>query len=265
MTATAVGMAGSVLSTGFGLDLISLWPGLVPAAVAALVVTLRKAWRRRFGGLPSLLALTWLGLAMAAHLQGWTPLPSSTAELTGPSTTDAVVSLEANLDGVLEVGPSALTSLYEVRFIRQGGGVGVPTARETTAGSDLTVELVDSGTTPWFRYSGWQLGLSTAPSWALDLSGRSLAADLASLSLTSLATEGEGWVRLGHVDAPASFLVRSGELEVSIPPLTPVAVTGAALVPASWEEVDGTHRSPSEGPGWTISVADGASVRIVEA
>ena len=45
-----IGISANVLSPGLALDLISLWPGLLPVVVALVIVAIKKAWRRTDGG-----------------------------------------------------------------------------------------------------------------------------------------------------------------------------------------------------------------------
>lgn len=264
LVAGGVGVATSVLSPGLGLDLFSLWLGLLPALVAALVVTLRRAWRRRFGALPSLLALSWLALSVAAHLDGWPPLPSSSAELRGPAADESPVSLTLEVEGELEVAASNHSDLYQVQFIRRGGEVGVPQAVETTVGDQMEIELTDTGGSVWYRYAGWQLVLSSTPDWALSFSARELQADLSALRISSIDAEGAGWVALPPPGEGAEASLTGGRFDVLIPDSTPVTVLGNAIVPPDWEQIDGGFRAPIDGDGWLIEVGEGAAVRIIE-
>ncbi len=265
LVAGGLGVATSVLSPGLGLDLLSLWPGLIPAVVAAVVVAFRRAWGRRFGALPSLLAVSWLALGVAAHLDGWPPLPSSAAELSGPPTIDATVALAVRLEGELAVSASEGADLYRVAFIRQGGEVGIPQAAETTTGESLAVELSDGGATPWHRYAGWRLTLSSQPKWDLRLAGEPLEADLTGFHLLSLVAEGGGWLSLPSPEGGVEARLSGGAYEVVVTPSTPVVITGAATVPATWQPIEGGYRSPGGDDGWVISVAPGATVLIIEA
>ncbi|HUO45688.1 MAG TPA: hypothetical protein VM470_02515 [Acidimicrobiia bacterium] len=265
LIAGGVGVTASILSPALGLDLISLWPGLVPALLAAILVTIRGAWRRRFGALPFLLVLTWLGLGSAAHFDGWPPLPSSAAELHGPGTVDGQVALSANIGGAIEVMASNRSHLYEVQFIRRGGEVGIPEAEEITLGDQVSIELIESGRSTWLRYAGWRLLLSTATTWDLHLSGQPIDADLSALEVSSISVEGEGRIVLGSPIADSVIAVGAGEFELNLPASAPVRLIGSATVPADWEAVEGGFESPEKGPAWLITVVRGATVRIVEA
>jgi hypothetical protein len=264
VVAGGVGVGSQILSPGLALDLISLWPGLVPAILAAIVVTFRRAWRRRLGALPQLLAMTWLGLGVAAHLDGWPPLPSSAAELAGPVDGYTTGSLEVHLDGLLEVAAGADSMLYEVGFIRLGGEIGLAEAEEVILEEAIAVALQDSGTTPFFRYAGWRVALSSEPVWSLDLEGE-IGADLTGLQISGVTAGGNGWLRLGSFDGPTPLEITKGDFEVTIPATTPVTITGNARVPEDWVVLDGGYRAPVGGDGLMITVAEGASVFIIEA
>lgn len=263
LIATGLGVGASILSPGLALDLLSLWPGVIPAAVATVWITIRKGWRRRAGALPSLLLLTWLALGVAAHLDGWPPLPSSAAELHGPSPVESDVRLAIELDGLVEVS-AGNDDLYQIEFIRRGGGVGIPVAEEVTLGEALTVTITDSGTTTWFQYQGWQTSLSSVPRWILTLSASEFEADLRSLRLASVSLEGNGELVLGQTDVAVPVNLLSGTMEVVLPPGTAARVVGVAEVPPGWVEADDGMQSPTAGAGWVIEVSQGASVRIVE-
>lgn len=264
MVAGGVGVATSVLSPGLGLDLLSLWPGLVPAVVSALVVTWRRGWRRRFGALPSLLALSWLALSVAAHLDGWPPLPSSSAELSGPPARNSAVSLALEVEGLVEMRASEAAALYHVHFIRRGGEVGLPRAVETTVGDQLEVELTDGGSTAWFRFAGWRVDLSSASDWEISIYAEELQADLTGLHVSNITADGGGWVALPSPGEGAEAMFTGGRFDVQVPESTPVTVLGNAVVPQDWDLIDGGFRAPITGDGWVIEVGEGAAVRIVE-
>jgi hypothetical protein len=256
----AVGISANVLSPGLALDLISLWPGLVPAVIAAAIVLLRKASRRRMGALAPLLLITWMVLSASAHLSGWEALPSSSADLIGPVEAPESVTLTARSSGALEVRVKDRGSIYRVGFLRRGGAVGVPTAEELIAPLGLTVTIADAGPTNWFRYAGWALDLAAGPRWNLSLGGV-LAGDLTGLDLGSVSLDGEGELRLGPTDRATPVAVR-GQFSLLIPADVPARVTGNAEVPAGWLSTDDGFRSPADGDGWVISAAAGSSVEI---
>lgn len=262
--AGGVGVASAILSPGLALDLISLWPGLIPALIGVVVVSFRRAWQRRAGAMPQLLVLSWLALGVAAHADGWPPLPSSAAELEGPDDTFASSSLEVHLIGRLELTAGDDPHLYAVEFIRRGGEVGVAEAEEVTLEESISVALHDAGTTPFFRYAGWHISLSTQPTWNLNLGGV-IGADLRGLLLSDVSAAGNGWLRLGSYSTTTSLELSDGPFEVTIPALSPVIISGQAQVPPTWVAVDGGYRAPTDGEGLVISVTEGASVSIIEA
>jgi hypothetical protein len=230
---TALGVSVQVLAPGLLLDGIALWPGLLPASIALLIVALTKSWRRRRGAIPPLLLLTWIGLAGAAHFGGWVALPSSAGELVGPETAPPQVTLTLQTEGRLLIDDSDDGFLYEVRYVRLGGEVGVPEAVEAKSEDHLEVTVRDGGTSPWFRYAGWRLSLTPATEWSLDLTG-DVDADLTGVPLDSLTLDGSGSVTLGQATEP-----------------TPVVIKG-----------DYVLNLPAGDEGWIISVEDGGSLRI---
>ena len=256
----AVGIAANVLSPGLALDLISLWPGLVPAVAAAVVVMLRKGWKRRMGALPPLLLISWMVLSASAHLAGWEALPSSSADLIGPVDAPESVTLTVRSPGALEVGVKDRGSLYRVGFLRRGGPVGIPAAEEVTSPLGLTVTIADAGSTNWFRYAGWALDLAAGPRWNLSLEGV-VAGDLTGLDLGSVSLNGTGALRLGATDHATPVAVR-GDFSLLIPDDVAARVVGGAAVPAGWLATPDGFRSPVGGEGWVISAAAGSSVEI---
>ena len=261
-TAAAVAISTSVLSPGVVLDAISLWPGVVPFVVALLVVAFRKAWRRRAGAVPPLLIITWLLLASAAHLSGWVALPSSSAELVGPINSAPVELATATISprGRLIVESSTDDALYQVRFLRLGGPVGVPAAEEITGGSGLNISVSDRGTTHWFRYAGWRLLLRPETIWNLNLGG-DVSGNLSALTLGSLTLNGSGSVTLNTAtqSTPVAIL---GSYVISLPAGAVASVRGEAEVPESWIETEDGFASGEAGEGWIMSVAEGGSLRV---
>ncbi len=264
LIAGGVGVASAILSPGLALDLISLWPGLIPALIAVVVVSIRRAWTRRIGAMPQLLALTWLAMGVAAHIDGWPPLPSSAAQLEGPINTFTSSSLDVELSGQLEVSAADSPELYAVEFIRLGGRVGVAEAEEISLEESISVAIHDAGTTPFFRYAGWRISLSTRTTWNLDLEG-AIGADLTGLVLSDVAATGGGWLRFGSYTTTTPLELRGGTFEVTVPAHSAVRITGEAQVPDTWVVVNGGYRAPIEGEGLVISVIEGASVFIIEA
>jgi hypothetical protein len=259
-TAAAVAISTSVLSPGLLLDAISLWPGLVPALIALLVVAFRKAWRRRAGAVPPLLIITWLLLASAAHLSAWVALPSSSGELIGPTAGTELATASISPAGRLVVEPSTDDALYQVRFLRLGGPVGVPAATEVTGGTGLNISVSDRGATRWFRYAGWRLLLRPETVWNLNLGG-DVSGDLSALTLGSLTLNGSGTVTLSAVTQSTPLAVL-GSYVITLPAGAFASVSGEAQVPESWIETEDGFASGSEGEGWIISVAEEGSLRV---
>ncbi len=253
---TALGVSAGVLSTGLLLDAIALWPGLVPPLAATIVVAVKKGWSRRIGAIPPLLFITWIGLTGAAHLGGWVALPSSSGELIGPEESPNLATMSIAADGRLSVSASDGSHLYEVRYIRLGGPVGVPSAVETTTGGALNVAVRDGGTSEWFKYAGWRLGLGEATEWNLNLAG-DVAGDLSQVSLGSLTLGGTGTLTLGEA-AKATPVTVMGDFVINLPVNAAASASGNVQTPDDWSE----NASPTPGEGWIFSVAEGASLRI---
>jgi hypothetical protein len=259
-----VAVSSAVLSPGLLLDAISLWPGLGPALIALLVVALRKSWRRRAGAIPPLLVITWLLLTSAAHLSAWVALPSSSGELIGPMLEDPSSIEQATLtiapQGRLVVESSSSGALYQVRFLRLGGPVGVPSAEESTAGAGINISVFDRGSTRWFRYAGWRLLLAADKAWNLSLGG-DVSGDFSTLTLGSLTLGGSGVVTLNTVTRSTPVAVL-GSYEISLPAGAVATVRGDALVPDAWVETEDGFASGGAGEGWIISVGEGGSLRV---
>lgn len=252
----ALGISAGVIAPGLLLDAIALWPGLVPAFLAAIVTTIRRRWRRRSGAISPLLVITWIVLTAAAHIGGWAALPSSAGELIGPAPELGLATMRVRVDGRLLVGATESTYLYEVRYLRLGGQVGIPEAVETTTVAALEVVVRDRGTTPWFRYAGWRLGLDPETEWNLHLDGE-IAGDVSELVIGSLTLVGAGSLTLGVATGPTPVTVM-GDFILDLPSGVPAMATGNFIAPSSWNG----DSSATAGEGWIISVAEGATVRI---
>lgn len=255
-----VAISTAVLSPGLVLDAISLWPGLIPPSIAVTVVALRKAWRRRAGAIPPLLVITWLILVSASHLSGWVALPSSSGELFGPREPSQLATVMIAPAGRLIVDASSDESLYQVRFLRLGGPVGIPAAEEVAGGAGLNISVMDLGTTPWFSYAGWRLVLGQGTTWNLNLGG-DVSGDVSALTLGSLTLNGSGTLTLGSTETSTPVAVL-GSYAITLPAGVAARVAGEADVPESWIRTDDGFASGAEGEGWIISVAEGGSLLI---
>ncbi|CAN5235340.1 hypothetical protein BH18ACT5_BH18ACT5_13110 [soil metagenome] len=253
---TGLGVSARVLSPGLLLDAISLWPGLVPAQIAGIVVAIRKGWRRRVGAIPPLLLITWIGLTGAAHIGAWAALPSSNGELIGPELTPGLASMTIATEGRLLVSASVGPHLYAVRYVRLGGSVGIPQATETTTENALNISVRDGGNSEWFQYAGWRLALDQATEWNLNLEG-DVAGDLSGVPLGSLTLSGRGTLTLGEA-AKATPVSVMGDFVLNLPNEAAATASGNVDLPATWTD----NTSPGRGQGWIISVANGASLRI---
>jgi hypothetical protein len=258
--AAGVGISANVLSPGLALDLISLWPGLLPVVAAMVVVAVKKVWSRRMGALPPLLLITWMALVVAAHFSAWEPLPSSSADLVGPTEFPGHVTLAAHSLGILSVRVRDPGALYKVGFVRLGGEIGIAEAEEVSSALGLTVSIADGGSTEWFRYAGWTLDLAPRPQWNLSLSG-DLEGDLTGLDLGSVSLQGQGELTVGPTDHPVPVAVR-GQFRLVIPSGVPARVVGNAEVPIEWQSTADGFKAPVDGEGWVISVPSGSSVVI---
>ena len=256
----AIGVTANVLSPGLVLDLISLWPGLLPAALALVVVAINKSWSRRMGAVPPLLIITWIALAVAAHTSALEPLPSSSADLIGPAESPEHVTLAAHSSGSLDVRVSDRGAIYRVGYVRMGGETGIAQAEEVSTVMGLTVSIGDSGPSQFFRYAGWTLDLAPRTQWNLSLGGE-LDGDLTGLDLGSVSLEGSGELTLGPTDHPVPMAVQ-GTFRFLIPGGVAARVVGTADVPSGWVTTADGFRSPVEGEGWVISSSAGSSLRI---
>jgi hypothetical protein len=147
-----------------------------------------------------------------------------------------------------------------VGAVRLGGEIGIPEATELIEASTIIVALDLSSDQVFNTFAGWDIGLSSAPTWALDLKG-SIDADLTGLELTEVQLTGEGVVTLGLVDVvtPMSAV---GEFRLIVEEGVAVRIIGQATVPESWEKLTDGWRSPTPGDGWVVSVPVGSSLTV---
>jgi len=250
------------LSRSIAADLLAWWPVWLGLAAAAYFLREKKFGALRAAGLVPLVALLFVALFLWGHLAGWTVMPSAAHRLVGPEPdgfTEA--SLEAAIDGEINVSGAA-DFLYRVEPVRSGGTIGIPGASEQIVDSAVSVELDAPPNPGVFTFAGWHLFLSETPRWSLSLDG-AIDADLTPLTLSELALDGVGTVRLGSVDGETPVTV-DGTFDVIVPPDTPVRVIGVASVPSSWSLDDRGATSPVPGSGWAISVVTDADVAVVE-
>ena len=255
-----LGWAG-YLSRSLLLDFVAWWPVWVLVALAALVVRGRRAGRVRLSGIVPVVATLLIGLFATAHLLGWPLMPSTDRILVGPSAEGVeTAALSARVDGELRVRAGA-GFLYLVESLRLGGEVGVPDAEEQKAESAVVIELIPDEMPGLYGFSGWDVVLSSVPTWSLTLQG-DIDADLTSIQVAGAQAEGSGTLVLGTVPGPTAVSV-VGVFTVAVPPATPIRVVGEAEVPGDWEALSDGSRSPAPGNGWVLSVAPGSRVSVV--
>ncbi len=260
----AVGVAGEVLAVSLVLDLISFWPGL---ALAVLLASALRTWLRsgpaRLAAILPLLLLTWMWGGLAVHFAEWDLLPSSSADVEGPSAEGTQMGeLSVQLSGSLTVRAEGQL-LYSVRPEREGGSVGVPEVIERLEGGQAAVLVHEVEPGPWFANGGWRLSLSPGVLWALELDAPRLQVDLVGVQLGALVLEGSGTARLPVVEDEVPVRVE-GDLILEVPAGTGTVVTGPARVPEGWVANDDGWRSPEGDPGYLVTVEEGAELQIRE-
>lgn len=267
LVAGVVAVVGDILSSALVVDLVAMWPLLVLVVAVGLVAW----WRSRRSGTPRagailpLSIISVLVLAVAVHLGGWDELPSAETRLVGPPPTElsSTVALTAQIDGRLLVGAVAGGAAYTVDPILRGGGVGVPEAVETSVDGEISIEMQAADAPDWYRFAGWDLGLSPDLSWRLVLNG-AMEANLSDLPVEALAAGGSGSVALGDPPDGGGSVVVSGAFALSIPAGAAAVARGEVVVPDGWDEDGDTVRSPADGAAWRIRVEGDTPVRITE-
>jgi hypothetical protein len=254
--------AAGILSRSLVLDLVAWWPVWLGVLLIALVAHGRRIGKVRAAGLVPLITTAALGVFLTGHLLGWSAMPSAVPSLVGPRANGySEATLEAELDGKVKVAAGS-EFLYEVEAVRLGGDIGIPEATELIEASTILVALGPSSDAVFDTFAGWDIALSTAPSWALILEG-SIDADLTGLELTEVQLTGEGVVTLGPVDivTPMSAV---GEFRLIAAEGVAVRIVGPATVPESWEKLTDGWRSPTPGDGWVVSVPIGSSLTVTD-
>lgn len=254
MLALAVSVAGRVLSASLVLDLVALWPLLVPVVVCLVAMLLRPDGRMAAGA--PLVVLTWLLAGLALHLAAWDRLPSSAADVTSDAlfgVAEASVTVDL-AEGRLSLEPDAL---FTVSMERIGGRTGTP-AVELVEAEHPGVIVAAGSAGGWFRFGGVMVGLPSGPGWDLELGAPVVELDLVGLDVRSLVVRGDaGTVRLGAVTEATSVVI-SGPLDVVIPADVAASVTGSARTPSDWTSVGDVSRAPAGGDGWEIAVEPGS-------
>lgn len=254
--------AAGILSRSLVLDLVAWWPVWLGVLLIALLAHGRRVGRVRVSGLVPLIATAALALFLTGHLLGWSAMPSAVPSLVGPKANGySNAALTAEIDGQLRVKAGS-EFLYEVGAVRLGGEIGIPEATEQIESSSISVLLDPPPDPGFYAFAGWDIGLSSAPIWALVLEG-TLDADLTGLQLTALRLTGDGVVTLGPADdaIPVSAV---GDFQLIVGDGVAVRIVGEATVPESWQELTDGWKSPTGGDGWVISVPGESSLSVTD-
>ena len=252
--------AGDVFSRSLVLDLVAWWPVWLALIILVALFGGRRIGRLRLGGLASILVAAVLITFTFGHVRGWPLNPSSNRHLVGPEVSEYTeAELSAALNGELRLAEGS-GFLYEIDPLGHGGVVGIPSAVERSVGNMISVALEEPSDPGFDTSAGWDVSLSSQPSWTLVLSG-DLELDLANLMVDQLDVKGSGQVRLGTAEDTVLVEVQ-GAFAFDVPAASPGRVIGDAQVPEGWVETSDGWRSPNEGLGWVINVAPGSVVSI---
>ncbi len=252
--------ASGRLSRSIVADLIAWWPVWVGLGITAYLLRERKVGSFRAAGLVPLLALGFVLLFTWGHLAGWSIMPSASQRLVGPevgSFTSA--SLSADIDGRIVVDAGA-DFLYQIEPLKQGGGIGIPTAGEHVDGASVDIQLEPPTDPGLYGYAGWDLKLSSTPVWDLTLDG-AIEAELAELTLSGLSVSGSGNLNLGTATTATPVSV-GGSFHIVIPEGAPAEVVGVASVPDTWTLTPDGATSPGGTGGWVITVVGDATLTV---
>lgn len=254
--------AADVFSRSLVLDLVAWWPVWAVLALVVAVAGRRRIGRVRVGGIASVLVAATLIAFIVGHVNGWPTNPSTSRFLVGPPATGiSEAELVVSIDGELWLRPGS-DFLYEVDPRSGGGEIGIPSAVERSVEDSISVTLEQPADPGFDTSSGWDVRLSTSPTWALELAG-DIEADLATLSVEKLDLTGTGNLSLGTAPG-VSLVVVQGAFNFTVPSGVPARVVGSASVPESWIETSDGWVSPDGGNGWVISIPSGSAVSIVE-
>lgn len=265
MLVLAVGVVGGVLLASVILDILSFWPGfLVTFLLAAALWPMSRRFSSRLKATVPLLVLTWLGLAVALHLAGWSELPSSAGDLSGgPVDGIETGSISFESDGSLALTSANQPELYRVNMLRRGGPVGAPQALETMPAGSVAVDIVERAPSTWYSAAGWDVVLADQIPWSMEVTAASLDLDLTMLSLAEASFLGAGLIELGEIEAGTTIRL-AGSIELIVPPDAAVVVSGSAVVPSDWIATETGSTSPAIGDPYNVVVLEGANVSISE-
>lgn len=272
----AAGLAAVVLAAltvrdllldAFLLDAASWWPAWAAAGGLWWMGRRRRAagWRSPAETAAPLLVLAGLVSVAALHLAGWSALPSSAADVAGPSPAPsgaavgrAVISAAA--PGELRFG-SGTVGFYQVRLLRRGGSVGPPAVSSSTADGVVRLEARERDDPGWFRSSGWEVTVSPDAAWGVEAAAEVVGGDLSGVSLSALSLVGDGRLRVGEPRGRVPVRVE-GEMVLEVPARASVEVIGRAEVGPGWEFTADGRRFLGDGPGSYVIVA-GDNARLM--
>ena len=257
--------ARDLLLDALWLDLASWWPLWATAGWWWWVGARRRAggWRSRAGRGSPLLVLAGLGLALTLHLAGWSPLPSSAADLSGPPspTGEGPAVISVALGGELRLGTAA-DGFYRVRLLRRGGPVGPPQVLATERDGVVRLEMGEREDPGWFRSSGWEVTVSPGVAWGVEAAAATMEGDLSGARLTALSLVGDGRLRVGEPFGQVPVRVE-GEMLLEVPARASVEVIGRADVGPGWDFTADGRRFVGDGPGsYVIVTGDGARLQV---
>lgn len=272
----AAGLAAVVLAAlvvrdllldAFLLDVVSWWPAWAAAGGLWWMGRRRRAsgWPSRAVAAAPLLVLAGLALVAALHLAGWSALPSSAADVAGPSPEPfgapvgrAVISAVA--PGELRLG-SGTDGFYRARLLRRGGSVGPPAVSSSTADGVVRLEVRERDDPGWFRSSGWEVAVSPDTAWGVEAAAEVVEGDLSGVRLSALSLSGNGRLRVGEPVGRVPVRV-DGEMVLEVPFRASVEVIGRAEVGPGWEFTADGRRFLGDGPGSYVIVA-GDNARLM--
>ncbi len=251
--------ARDLLLDALWLDLASWWPVWATAGWWWWMGMRRRAggWRSRAGKGSPLLVLAGLGLALVLHLAGWSPLPSSAADVSGPLSPPgegpAVISVA--LGGELRLGTAA-DGFYRVRLLRRGGTAAPPQVSTTEGDGVVRLEMGEREDPGWFRSSGWEATVSPEVPWGVEAAAATVQGDLSGARLTALSLVGDGRLRVGEPFGQVPVRVE-GEMLLEVPARASVEVIGRAEVGPGWDFTADGRRFVGDGPGSYVIVTGG--------
>ena len=255
--------ARDLLLDAFWLDLASWWP--LWAATAGWWWTGRRraaaGWRSRAAPGAPLLILAGLGLALTLHLAGWSALPSSAADLSGPPPGEGPAVISVAIGGELRLGEEA-DGFYGVRLLRRGGPVGPPQTAAAERDGVIRLEAGEREDAGWFRSSGWEVTVSPEAPWGVEAAAIALRGDLSGVRLTALSLVGDGMLRVGEPFGRVPVRVE-GEMLLEVPSRASVEVIGRAEVGPGWDFTADGRRFVGDGPGsYVVVTGDEARLRV---